>query len=115
MTEVGLPLQFKTIPNILTNSPEILIHIQIRVANNIDSQRIHVCVPFHIRTNCVLLIMLGTIQLYNKILFCNIEIHDVSAYDLLPMNPYRKTSHKIIPQVSFFFRHIPAQISCVGS
>src|SRR5699024_10603213 len=40
-----------------------------------------------------------------------VKIGDVMANDLLPYEPYRKIAQKVVPQMFFFPRHVPPQLS----
>ena len=43
--------------------------------------------------------------------FGTVKIGDVMANDLLPYEPHRKIAQKIVPQMFFFPRHVPPQLS----
>ena len=55
--------------------------------------------------------MLAAVHLNDQPGFGTVKIGDVMANDLLPYKPYRKIAQKIVPQMFFFPRHVPPQLS----
>ena len=53
--------------------------------------------------------MLRTVQLYNDLYFCDIEIRNIVFENFLTINGNRKSLQKIIPKASFFFGHIASK------
>ena len=57
--------------------------------------------------------MLGAIQLDHELRFSTIEIRDILSKNCLPSKLCRMIAKVIIPQMAFFLRHFPTEVSCI--
>ncbi len=96
-------------PNVLTDSLKILIQFNICIAQHRHPLRTEICVPFRIIAKCVILIMLCTVELYDKIGRSTVKINNIFSDDILPMDLAGQQPEAIIPELLFLFRHVFAQ------
>lgn len=101
------------IQNIFANTAKIPIHLSIGISQNPQSQRTELRIPLRICQLARSIIMLRTIQLNDNFCAGNIEINNIFADHLLPVNHHWKISQKIIPKMTLFLCHVFSQRSCI--
>ena len=93
------------VQNLFADTAEILIHLSIGIPQDTQSQQAEFFIPLPICLLACRIIVLGAIQLNDKLGAGNVEIDNGFADHLLPMHHHRKIFQKIIPKVPLFFCH----------
>ena len=95
---------------ISANRVEMAVEFDVRVSENAKPESGKIRIPFPILFLSFFLKMLRTVELYDHLCFCAVEIHDIGTDHLLPLKRNREQTQKIKPEMPFFFGHIAAQI-----
>ena len=116
LTPCHLPLKGKALlrrakllPDILADAGKILPDVRIGVSQHIYAKAAQRGIPLGVCGNPARVIVLPAVERDCQLRVCTVEINDIVPDDLLPMKRDRQRLEKIVPQVPFFFRHVPAK------
>ena len=92
--------------NIFAYRTELSHDCLVGIAQDCQSKPFQILVSFLIGCLSLLFIMLGSIQLNDKLLFVTVKICDIVSDDLLSAEVDRERTQKIVPKVPLFFCHV---------
>ena len=101
----------KMVQDVFADAAEVFIDIRIGIAEHREALGSQKGISLDILLLSFRLIVLGTVQLDHQLLFRDIEIDDVAADDLLTVDRDGKHLQEVVPKVSLFLGHLPAEPS----
>ena len=99
--------------DILADTIKVFVDLVIRYPYDPQAILLEVCRSFSIILKGIRLKMLRTIELNNDLGACAIEIDYVAAYYLLTLKANLVIPEEVIPKVTLFLGHVPAQLPCI--
>ena len=102
-------LSFDVMQDVPAHIGKTLVDVPIGVAQHAHAILAEECVTLRIAFEAVSLVVLGTVNLDDKVCGCNVEISDVPAEDLLTVDGAGKGFEEAVPQAVFLRGHFAAK------